>query len=115
MDVKIKDLDIVTKACGDALYIDGIDEIMQRIKIACSVKKGSFVYDKTFGSVACTLDFDDPMITQKLEMLFKEACIEVPYTDLSVLSVQKDGDKLKARVKITCHNESGTVEVTVNG
>lgn len=115
MDVKIDNGDIVTKACGDALYIDGMDEIMQRIKIACSVKKGTFIYDRNLGSEGYTVSFDDSMLKSKLEMLFKEASIDIPYSDLSVVRVDKVGEKLKVCIKITCGTESDTVEVTING
>lgn len=112
MDVKIKDKDITTKACGDAVYISGFDEIIQRIKIASTIRKGSFVYDKNFGR--CDFDTEeDELVCQKLEMILKEATIGIGYDDLSVLSY--DPDTKKAVVIVSCCSKTDTVEVTING
>lgn len=115
MDAKIDSMDIVLDSCGDCVYVNSVDELAQRVKIACTVRKGDFVYDRQLGSDAHGIYADDPMLIQKLEMIFKEATIDIPYTSLTVLSADTSKGVLSAKVKITCGNHSATTEVEVNG
>lgn len=114
MDVKIKDKDTEIGANGDPVYIDGIKEILQRVKIACTIKKGSFPFDRQLGSYAHTLNLDDDLLIQKLEMIYKEATIDIPYSKLEVVSVDKNALTPTALVRVTCLNQSGETEVTIN-
>ncbi len=113
MDVKIENKDIATDSCYAPLYIQGIEEIAQRVKIACTIKKGSFVYDTNLGSFAHTIDLNDDMAKEKLEMIFKEATIDIPYTTLRVTKL--DRDNKTAVVEVTCGEESAMTEVIVDG
>lgn len=115
MDVKIDNKDIVLTDCGVPQYIDGIDEIVQRVKIACSVKKGSFLYDRELGSYAHTVDLSQQSALEKLEMIYKEASIDIPYTDLKVLSVNTEDKEKSATIQICCGTKTVTTEVTING
>lgn len=114
MDIKIENNDIQIQPNGNTVYINGFDEIVQRVKIACTVKKGSFIYDRELGVDRGKKNMSD-MSTQQLEMLFREACINIPYTSLEVVSVDSTDDKTTATIKITCGTQSVTTEVTVNG
>ncbi|MBE6824875.1 MAG: hypothetical protein E7513_05960 [Ruminococcaceae bacterium] len=113
MDVKIENMDMVTKNCSDPLYIEGIEEIAQRVKIACTIKKGNFVYDTSLGSFSHTVDLSDAMAKDKLEMIFKEATIDIPYTSLRVIEL--DEDNKKAVVEITYGTDCALTEVIVDG
>ncbi len=113
MDVKIENKDIATDSCYSPLYIQGIEEIAQRVKIACTIKKGSFVYDANLGSFAHTVDLSDDMAQEKLEMIFKEATIDIPYTTLRITKLDK-GNKI-AVVEVVCGEESVLTEVIVDG
>lgn len=110
MDVKIKDKDMLMSANGDCVYINSVEEILQRVSIACSVAKGDFIYDRSLGSYYNTVSLNDPMLCDKLSMIFKEATIDIDYTDLLVLKVENN----KAIVEITCDNYIVTTEVTIN-
>lgn len=114
MDVEIFDKDIVINTCGDAQYIDDTDELLQRVRIACSIKKGDFVYDRNMGSFANKLKVSDPMLNKKLEMIFKEATVSIPYTDLKVTKTEVENNKIKATVDVYCGDEKGTLEVSVD-
>lgn len=114
MDVKIMDKDTALGVDGAPVYIDSVEEILQRVKIACTIKKGSFPFDRQLGSYAHTLSLDDDLLTQKLEMIYKEATIDIPYSQLEVLSVNKDALTPTALVRVTCLNQSGETEVTIN-
>ncbi len=115
MDVKIENMDTALDSCGNCVYINSADELAQRVKIACTVRKGDFLYDRQLGSFAYSVSADDPMLREKLEMIFKEATIDIPYTDLSVLSIDTSKGVITAKIKITCGNSSATTEVEVNG
>lgn len=115
MDVKIENMDTAIDACGDSVYISCAEEIAQRVKIACTIKKGDFVFDRELGSFAHTVSADDAMLSDKLEMMFKEATIDIPYTNLRVLSVDNIGTALTAQIEITCGTNSATTEVELNG
>ena len=115
MDVKIDNKDTALDGCGNCVYINSVSELAQRVKIACTVKKGDFLYDRQLGRNACSISADDPMLKEKLEMIFKEATIDIPYTDLSVLSADSSKGVITAKIKITCGSSSATTEVEVNG
>lgn len=110
MDVKIKDKDTLMSANGDCVQIDSVQEILQRVNIACSVIKGKFIYDRELGSYSNTVSISDPMLCDKLSMIFKEATIDIDYTDLKVLKVEDN----KAFIEITCGDYLLSTEVTIN-
>lgn len=114
MDVKIENMDTVIQSNGAPLYISSIEEISQRVKIACSVKKGSFRYNRELGYYDCSYDIDDDNIKDKLAMIFKEATIDIPYTDLSVLEINKTESGYVATIVIACADESVILEVTLH-
>lgn len=114
MDVKIADKDIALNACGDMTYIDCVDEIAQRVKIACSIRKGDFVYDRNLGSLAHTVRSSDPMLLEKLLMVFREACADIPYTDITVTKTEVENEKITATVDVYCGDDSRSVEVIVD-
>ncbi len=113
MDVKIDNMDISKNSCGDAVYLNSFDELLQRVKIACTIKKGSFVYDRNFGVEISDIDFNDDMLPKKLEMIYKEATINIGYDNLKVVKVDKDNKT--ATICVVCGEFCETVEVTING
>ncbi len=114
MDVKIENMDIVIKNNGDPLYISAVEEIAQRVKIACSLKKGSFCYNRELGCYDTSYDIDDDNIKDKLSMLFKEATIDIPYTDLSVNKIEKTQSGYEAMLQLVCGDKTALLEVTLN-
>jgi len=113
MDVKIDAFDTKRKPCGDLMYIDSFEELLQRVKIACTITKGSFVYDTSIGCMQISTGDDDTQLLQKLEMVFKEATINIGYDSLNVLEVDKD--RKIAVVQVKCQDCVGTLEVTIDG
>lgn len=114
MDVKIENMDTVIQSNGDPLYINSIEEIAQGVKIACSFKKGSFCYNRELGYFDSDYDIYDDNIEDKLSMIFKEATIDIPYTDLSVLEIKKTESGYEAVLEIVCADESAILEVTLH-
>lgn len=115
MDVKIENKDILLNSVGEPHYIESFDELCQRVNIACSVKKGSFLYDRGLGYSETELDISDSRICETLSMIFKEATIDIPYTDLRVSRVyEKDGENY-AEIEITSGIDIVTTEVKLSG
>lgn len=115
MDVRIDNKDMVINSCGDLCYVQGLDELLQRVKIACSIKKASFRYNRELGCDTDDIDMADPMLKEKLELVFCEATVGLVYDRLTVEKVVLDNDVLKATVNVSYMGQSGTTEVTING
>ncbi len=115
MDVKIENNDIAVTKWGSTVYVDSFDEIVQRVKIACTVKKGAFPFNRKLGSLAHTLDMSDEMLKEKLEILYKEATVDIPYCNLVVESVDTSTPIKKALIKVFCNDKCATTEVTIDG
>ncbi len=113
MDVKIKNRDLALDDCGVPIYISSMDELAQRVKIACCGRIGNFIYDRSIGSYAYMLDENDENLEQKLEMIFKEVSIDIPYTDLRVVGV--DTQSSSATIKVFYGTSFATTEVKYNG
>lgn len=114
MDAKIKDRDIVLDSCMSPVMCENEDEILQRIAIACSVKKGAFLLDKNLGSFAYTVSLSDPMLCEKLTMIYKEATVDIGYSDLKVIGVDKNKTPAVASLEVKLNSEVFYTEVSVN-
>ena len=115
MDVKIENKDVRIQATGEMDYVDSLEELCQRIEIASTVTKGSFVYDRQLGSESSELDVNDERLNDKLTMIFKEATIDIPYTDLRVLEVYKRDDGYFAKIEIINGIDIIVTEVNIDG
>lgn len=114
MDIKIENKDTLILSGGQMCYIDSLEELCQRIKIACCVTKGSFPYDRDLGVDCTVFDKEDQRLKEKLSMIFKEATIDIPYTDLRVTDVYEKEGKLYAVLEIVNGIDIITTEVNVN-
>lgn len=114
MDVKIENKDTKILFGGELCYVDSITELCQRVEIACTVTKGSFVYDTQLGSEKADFDPKDERLKEKLAMIFKEATIDIPCTDLSVIEVyEKDGEYF-AKIEIVNGIDIIVTEVNID-
>lgn len=100
MDVKIKDKDIFTLDNGDTVYIRGNDEIKQRVKFACTVKKGSFIYDRNFGAGYSIDVFSCDDSRDKLELLFNEAIVGIEDAYVNVNSISLTGQTYNIEISV---------------
>lgn len=114
MDILLENMDTVHTHCGQPQYISSAKELLQRVKIACTVQKGSFVYDREFGAGAVQINADDELICSKLEMIFKEATADIPYCDLKVVTVSENDTGVAAQLEVYYLGEVLTTEVTLN-
>lgn len=113
MDVRVSDGDIAMVASGDYIYITGIEEAVQRVRISALTMKGDFVYDRKLGTDYCGLSAEDEMLCEKLDMLIKESCADIYDTRVEVLSC--DSESLTAILKVSYQNEETTTEVDLSG
>ena len=115
MDVKIENKDVKIQTTGEMDYVESLEELCQRVEIACAVTKGSFVYDRQLGSGNAELDVNDERLSEKLTMLFKEATIDIPCTDIRVIEVnEKDGGYF-AKIEIVNGIDIIVTEVNIDG
>ncbi len=113
MDVKIENGDIAVNTNGEPIYISFVEEIAQRVKIACSVKKGDFRYDKNLGLYPYDIDFYEDDAKEKLSMVFKQASVDIGYTDLVVESITQEDGYYLAKVRVECGKNHALTEVVI--
>lgn len=111
MDVRLSDGDIAMTASGDYLYITGIEEAVQRVRISALTMKGDFVYDRELGTDYRGLRADDNMLCEKLDMLIKESCADIFDTQVEVLSCENS----VAVIRVIYQNNEVTTEVDLSG
>ncbi len=61
----------------DEVRLTGTEAVVQRIKIALSLKKGKFPYDKSMGISDAELDLSKERDVKTLEMLINEAICDI--------------------------------------
>lgn len=113
MDVRIKDGDIAMLSSGGCEYIRSLDEAVQRVRISALTYKGDFIYDRALGTDYRDVSAEDEMLTEKLDMLIKEACADIHDTTVEVTSC--DRDTLMVIIKIIYKNTETTTEVDLSG
>ena len=113
MDVRITQGDIAMVSSGSYIYITGIEEAVQRVRISALTVKGDFIYDRELGTDYSNLGADDPMLCEKLELLLKESCADIADTAVEVVSC--DRETLTAVIKVTYQNTETTTEVDLSG
>ena len=119
MDVKIENGAIKYSDSCVPQYIDSLDEIVQRVRIACCMKKGDFALDKNLGCFADDLSIndlsiDDDLKKDKLTMIFKEATLNIPYSDLEVVECRGENSTIVAKIKISCNDKTAYTEVSID-
>lgn len=113
MDVKITGGDIALKPCGDYAYIKGIDEAVQRVRIAALTNKGRFIYDRTLGVDYDAFSPEEEQAAGKLDMLIKEAAADIGGVETEVLSY--DAQNAVISIKVSYNGESAVTEVDISG
>ena len=114
MDTALKDGDFLCDARGFPAEVGGVDEILQQIMIRLTVKKGSFVYDRTLGSELHTLDASDENIENRAIVLVKEALHGVSGATVKSVSAEiVDASVIKLYISVLINDELHNVTVTV--
>ena len=113
MDVRLSGKDIYISDSGRSEYICGAEEALQRVLIAASTAKGSFIYDRGFGTDFSGLDNESEILKEELEMRFKEAAENIAGTEVRVASV--DAENEKAEITVEYSGVTMCAEVDING
>lgn len=87
MDVMLEKGDFVTDVTGRPLYIDGIEEVLQRVKFSLSTHKGDFVYNKDFGCETPILTPDERCL-KNVEAQLREALVNIRGVRIDILSAK---------------------------
>lgn len=113
-DIKIENNDIVIRKNGYPKTVSGMDEIIQLISIAASVRKGSFAYDRNLGLFSSVPDFESENILSTLESLVNESliCSDVY---VNVMSVRQDDGGYYATVVVSDGFREKQAEVKIYG
>ena len=114
MDVRLKNNNIDRDECGNFIYIRGIEELLQRVRIACTVRRGAFAYNRGLGIDLSDLSPARETLKDRLDMRVKEACVDIP-ADVRVTAAETDGSDIVMTVSVSNGKETMTTEVRYNG
>ena len=115
MDTAISNGDFICDSKGLPFELTGYDELLQRVLIRLTVKKGSFIYDTSLGSRLYTLKATDGNIKERALSLVREALInisEVVVEDV-LTTLTNDGENLELTVILSVNNEEKDVVITI--
>lgn len=113
MDVRLENGDIRVSDSGSREMIFGLEEAAQRVMLAASVMKGSFIYDRGLGADYSGLSLDDPLLEEKLEMLIREAAAGIADAQVELESFSPAGRI--AALRVSRGSESMMIEVDLDG
>jgi len=95
--------------------ISGINEILQKISIILSVKKGSFCYDRNFGSELYKLRNYEDHLEDRAKMLVEQALYNLDYVKVSDVEVENDleNDKITLTLHLIIDKTNYSLEVKI--
>ena len=113
MDTALKDGDFYLGTTGKPIAISGIKELLQRVLIRLTVKKGSFIYDKDLGSDLYTLKNTNKDIKNQALIMVKEALADMREIEVEDISVKftDSSENLKLNVLLSINNNKEEVEI----
>lgn len=108
-DVKILNGDVALDSAGRMIRLCDTDARFQRAVISASVKKGSFIYDRSLG---CEYIYDpgDIMSQRKVALGINESLARFGNASAAVINIDTD-----ILLQITIDSESRTEEVRLIG
>lgn len=115
MDTAVSNGDFLCNSKGTPINLAGYEELLQRVMIRLTVKKGSFVYDKSLGSRLYTLKVTDGNIKERALALVREALIEIPEVAVNDVKIALTNDKesLELTVILAVNNTEKEVVMTI--
>ena len=114
MDISISGGDFDLDSRGMPYLLSGIAQLMQRVRFALKVQKGSFSLDEQLGSELALIDRKTNLLERRTEMLIREAVANVPQIQISNVNANfTDDDKLKIMLTIIYGDEKGSLEVII--
>lgn len=113
-DIRIENNDIVIGPNGYPEIVSGFDEIIQRIIIAASFRKGSFAYDRSLGLFMSEPDFERDNTVSTVESLINEALINTK-AYVTVNSISQNNDEYYAAITVSDGFREKETEVKIYG
>lgn len=115
MDTKIENGDMVLGSTGEAVYVSGRDEAIQRAMFCITVKRGGFVYNKSMGVSAVTSALTE-RDRKNLEARLKEAVMGIQGLEIFVKCAEEliDGT-VKADIAFVYDDAETDAEVIFDG
>lgn len=97
------------------IEISGIDEILQKVFIILSVKKGSFCYDRNFGSELYKLRNYEDHLEDRAKMLAEGALYDLDYVKINNVEVENglENDDITLTLHLIIDEENYDLEVKV--
>ena len=115
MDTAISNGDFICDSKGIPVELTGYDELLQRVLIRLTVKKGSFIYDTLLGSRLYTLKSTDGNLKERALSLVREALVDISevIVDDVFTTWTNDGENLELTVVLSINNEEKDVVITI--
>ncbi|MFR1179007.1 MAG: histidine kinase [Acutalibacteraceae bacterium] len=115
MDTAISNGDFICDSKGIPVELTGYDELLQRVLIRLTVKKGSFIYDTSLGSRLYTLKSTDGNLKERALSLVGEALVDISevIVDDVFTTWTNDGENLELTVVLSINNEEKDVVITI--
>ena len=115
MDTAISNGDFICDSKGVPVELTGYDELLQRVLIRLTVKKGSFIYDTSLGSRLYTLKATDGNIKERALSLVREALIDISEVVIEdvLTTLTNDGENLELTVILSVNNKEKDVVITI--
>ncbi len=113
MDTLLKNGDFSLSPSGIPIKISGIESIIQSAIIRLTIKKGSFIYDKSLGSTLLDLDLNK-IDDQTIFNIVSESL--APIHNISVRAIKKiiDVEKESINLKITLNINNSLFDIDIN-
>ena len=112
MDAEIKNGDVSLYSFGDTVRLFGDDELLQRVKIAGTVRKGSFVYNKELGNEAYKIEKSDEKALKTAQLLLSEALAQIPNVQIKATEITVyENNSIAIKAEVSCNGS--TKEITL--
>ena len=104
---------------GLPVKISDIKEILQKILIKLTTRKGSFIYNENLGSDLYRLrdtSLDNDTLKKEAELIVKEILYDVPqakFKDLSLEILENEEKKIQFNISLEINNKNETLVVKV--
>ncbi len=113
MDTAIKGGDFLKDSRGMPITLEGIDEILQRVKIRLDIEKGTFLYDENLGSHLHSLKSDMENLNDIALSYAREAIAPMCGVEIESVEVIPTNSSMELTLTVLSDNEYGEVAIKV--
>lgn len=115
MDTALSNGDFLVNSRGRPISISGVQEILQRVLITLSVRKGSFIYDLNLGSDLYKLKFINTNLQYKAFLIVREALLNIPEVKVENVKIDlyNNNENMNLTVFLTVNNQLEEVAIKI--